>query len=512
MNIYIMSFAKDKNSTKQPTLTGLTPISVELKRDTSIMFPVFRVQESNYAVNYNYIYVQEWNRYYYIDNAIITMGGIWELACTEDCLASWKTDIGAGTYYILRSSVVYNTDIVDDYYPAFGNAQSETLFGTNLFSNDLTNGYYVIGIISRAAYADAAGMGAVAYYVMNSGHFREFLNSLMSSSGWLNVPNDVSQGGMSSELLKALYNPFQYVVSCKWFPFKPPTNGSLGGQIPYGWWNLTVDADAQGISAWKLASTPVYEVDSYIPVNQHPQAATRGQYLNCHPFRTLEFIAGPFGVIPIDANVVGTSSKIGFTVRCDCISGEATLIISPDTPVGGTGANYNHIFPVHHANMGVDIQIAQIALDRLNQTETALQNDLAIARGVLNVGGTALSASNIVNPLTGVTDTLAAGVDLKSTYLHSIADGLRASVPSLQVSGSQGSIAGYSQAPMLTETYYRIVDDDNAEVGRPYCATGSPTNIGNGFYMMKRGEVNCNANSVEKNIIASYLIGGFKYE
>ena len=512
MNIYIMSFAKDKNSTKQPTLTGLTPISVELKRDTSIMFPVFRVQESNYAVNYNYIYVQEWNRYYYIDNATITMGGIWELACTEDCLASWKTDIGAGTYYILRSSVVYNTDIVDDYYPAFGNCQQVTTFGTNIFPIDLSSGYYVVGIVSRAAYSDASSMGAVVYYVMDSSQMRVLLKDLLESSGWLGVPNDVSQGGMNHQLLKALYNPFQYIVSCKWYPFKPPVGGSLYYGIPYGWWNLTLDTPDghnDGLVAQVLASTPIYEVDAEISVTQHPQAATRGYYLNSSPFRKLELVAGPFGVIPIDSNAVHTNSKLGITVRCDCISGIGTLLIS-SKPASGGGVDYGYLFPIHHAQMGVEIQLAQIGADDLEQLETVITGGLAVTRDIFRAAE--IDTKNFINPAAAGLEFGAKSAEAAITATHAIADGMRSSVPTLQISGAQGSISGYDGSPMLLHTFYNVVDDDNAEVGRPYCAMGSPTNIGNGFYMMKRGEVSCNANSVEKNIIASYLIGGFKYE
>ena len=476
------------------------------------MFPVFRIQESNYNVDYNYIYVPTWHKYYYIDNATITMGGIWELACTEDCLATWKAEIGADSYYILRSSAVYNTDITDDYYPTFQNAETETTFGTNLFPIDLENGYYVLGIVSRAAYADSTGMGAVVYYVMDSAQLRELLETLMASSSWTGVPSLVADGGMNHQLLKALYNPFQYIVSCKWFPFRPPATDFLTNQIPYGWYNLNVDIpSAHAGIAYILDSTPMYEIDSDITVNPHPQAATRGHYLNGAPFRKLELIAGPFGVIPIDSNVVNTTNKIGITIRCDCISGEATLFLSPGTASGG-GANFSKLFPVHHANMGVDIQLAQIANDALLQAETSMTGDLAVARDTLRTAAIAVDVKNIINPAAGVLNAGASVAETGITATHAIADGIRSSVPSVQISGAQGSIVAYDGTPMLLHTYYRIVDGDNNEVGRPYCSSGSPATIGNGFYIMKRGEVNCNANSIEKNVIAAYLESGFKYE
>lgn len=512
MRIFIFSFSKDKNSTKRPHPSTGVELPCELKKDTSIMFPVFRLEENNFSEDYNYIYVPNWHRYYYIDNATITMGGIWELACTEDVLSTWKTEIGADSYYILRSSAVYNTDIADDYYPTFQNGETETTFGSNLFSIDLDNGYYVIGIVSRASYAAAGGMGAVAYYVMDSAQLRELLETLMSSSNWTGVPSSISDGGIDHQLLKALYNPFQYIVSCKWFPFRPPTSGIIGGGIPYGWWSLQLDIPSgHNGNAWILDKTPIYEVNSDVPVNQHPQAATRGHYLNGAPFRKLELIAGPFGVIPIDSNVMNTTNKLGITVRCDCISGEATLFLSPGAATGG-GANFSKLFPIHHAQMGVEIQLAQIANDALAQYETVTTGNYAELRDILHTGAAATDVMNMMNPMAGAMNAGAMGFETAITHTHALADGVRSAVPSLQISGSQGSIAAYDGPPMLLHTYYRIVDADNDRIGRPYCAVGSPATIGTGFYIMKRGEVNCNANSIEKNIMSQYLESGIHYE
>lgn len=512
MKIFIFSFSKDKNSTKRPHPSTGVELSVELKQDTSIMFPVFRLEEDNYSTDFNYIYVPKWGKYYYIDNSTITMGGIWELACTEDVLSTWKNEIGADSYYILRSSAVYNTDIVDDYYPAYQNASTETVFGSYNFSNNLNNGYYVVGIVSRAAYTGSNGMGAVAYYVMDSAQMRELLETLMSTSDWTGVPSSVADGGIDHQLLKALYNPFQYIVSCKWFPFKPPVGGGIGGAIPYGWWRLPMDLPSgHTLNAENLYHLPTQEINFDMDVHQHPQAATRGHYLNGAPFRKLELIAGPFGTIPIDSSVINTTSKLGVTIRVDCITGEANLYLSVGRSSEG-GADYGKLFPVHHANLGVNIQMAQIANDALMQYETVTTGNYAELRDVLRTGAAATDVMNMVNPMAGTMNAGAMGFETAITHTHAVADGVRSAVPSVQVSGPQGSIAAFDGPFKLIHTYYNIVDDDNDRVGRPYCAVGSPATIGNGFYIMKRGEVNCNANSIEKNVIAQYLESGIHYE
>lgn len=74
MKISVFSFSKDKNSTKKPQPSTGVELPVDLKQDTFIMFPVFRLEENNFSEDYNYIYVPKWHRYYYIDNATITRG------------------------------------------------------------------------------------------------------------------------------------------------------------------------------------------------------------------------------------------------------------------------------------------------------------------------------------------------------------------------------------------------------------------------------------------------------
>lgn len=64
-------------------------ISAKLKDNCSVMQPIFLLTASVVdIVNYNYCYVADWGRYYFIRNVITMPGGRIELRCAEDVLTS----------------------------------------------------------------------------------------------------------------------------------------------------------------------------------------------------------------------------------------------------------------------------------------------------------------------------------------------------------------------------------------------------------------------------------------
>lgn len=496
MQIQIGTFAKDDNSTKRPT--GLNDITVELKQDTSIIRPVFRLSKSRYNPAYNYCYVPQWHRYYYIADAVITIGEIWEIHCVEDFLATWRDEIANTTAYIYRTSVTYDSYITDDLYPTFQNAWvKNTVPATTPYKQSLSGGRYVVGIVNNSDNA----IGAVAYYVFTQAQFRTLCKKLMENTQWLSIPTDIASGGLDDNLLKALFNPFQYVVSCRWYPFEI-TAGASVTNMPYGWWNLN------GVSCSKLPDRPLETFTVTYPLEKHPQELTRGKYLNGAPFTKIELDIQPFGLIPIDANLYLDATSLRTNITVDYSTGVGLLYIYGP---GNDDTGYPEV-SIHHAQIGVDIQLAQIAIDRLTQAETIITGAQATARDVLSAASTATSITNAINPVAGGLGAASQSMQANITATHAIADGIRSSVPSVQIGGAQGSLAGYTIFPHAIFTFYYITDEDNANEGRPLCKVNKPANLGPGFYQFRRGDVIMEGNADEKSAVYAYLVSGFKYE
>ena len=202
MNITCYSgFSKKPNSTKQPS-SG-TDVSVVLKEPTSVLNPVFIIQ--GYNLSWNYI---KWGvRYYYVDDIVIVHNNIAEYHCSTDVMATFKSDIGSSSQYVTRSASAYNPKVMDSKYPTIADTD-EIITGLSSISSNINinSGTIVIGLKSKL------GTQGVAYYAMNTAQFSSFISFLYSDL-WL----DASEIGTS--LQKMLVDPFDYIVSCNWYPF-----------------------------------------------------------------------------------------------------------------------------------------------------------------------------------------------------------------------------------------------------------------------------------------------------
>lgn len=76
----------DKSIVHVSTLVGT------LRESTSILDPVITI-ESPTIGNVNYMYIEEFGRYYYILDIVSVRNGVWALSCHVDVLMSWKTEI-----------------------------------------------------------------------------------------------------------------------------------------------------------------------------------------------------------------------------------------------------------------------------------------------------------------------------------------------------------------------------------------------------------------------------------
>ena len=234
LNLY-KQFAKKENSTKQPTSHTLTlGIQGILKEPCSIMNPVVKIERlTSDAMPFDYTYAKwvEAGRFYFIEDWV-WQDGLWEVHMKEDVLATFKTEIGARTEYVLRtdSTVNFNGEITDTTYPATTDIVSESYSLTNIFTTDLTVGCYIVGIISGGS---SQAVGAISYYAMTSTQFGALKDKLFSDDnleimGIIDAQGQTLIQDLSQEVLKTLYNPYQYIASCMWFPFG---EGAISGCI-----------------------------------------------------------------------------------------------------------------------------------------------------------------------------------------------------------------------------------------------------------------------------------------
>lgn len=97
----------DSNNTLNKTLANETEFNIKLKGDTSITRPVV-VLHSNSIILFNYAYIPEFNRYYFIDKIELFPNGIYNISLKVDVLESFKNDIKNSRGLISKQTNINN--------------------------------------------------------------------------------------------------------------------------------------------------------------------------------------------------------------------------------------------------------------------------------------------------------------------------------------------------------------------------------------------------------------------
>ena len=500
ISVTLYHFSKKINSTALPGSAASTTFDCILKDASGIMAPVIGLDFGlNYNPSaYNYAYIEDYHRYYFVKEWVF-QERLWWCYLEEDVLATWKAYIAGQSFYVLRSSKIYDGSIADDMYPAKATPiiTAAPVTGATPWGGDFSSGYFVISVICSGSPT------GTKYYVTNLAGLQALTNVLMADTSWLNVPQDITQGGLDENLLRTLFNPFQYITSIKWYPFKPAVvANSSSSSLKYGWWSITlVGGTVEVLSDSALSGT--FPMSFTIP--KHPQAALRGDYLNNAPFTRMRLLIEPFGDIIVDPAPFMSESTLYVLVRVDCKTGQAIAEIMDST----------NVYATRTVDFGVEIPVSQIAVDKLTQAETLITGAAAVTRDVLHTTATGATAvSNMLNPLAAVSGAMETGASAAQTVItatHAIADGIRCSVPQLETRGMRGSTVGFSITPTLYAEHYELVDEDRDNNGRPYCKEVSPGLIG-GYMTVRDGHVNIPGNAGEISAVKAYLEGGFYYE
>lgn len=117
MNAYLYYNKSDKRYMNK-TLKSITyeggsdHIDVEFKEDTSITDPTFILRTQSKVLEGNYIYVPNLNRYYYINDYVVSHQRIY-INCHVDVLMSFKNEIKQENVIVSRQENSYNLYQVD---------------------------------------------------------------------------------------------------------------------------------------------------------------------------------------------------------------------------------------------------------------------------------------------------------------------------------------------------------------------------------------------------------------
>ena len=470
------SFAKKENSTAQPT--GGTEYDCQIKRESGILNPeiILNIGLTGAPAGWNYAYIADFSRYYFI-REWINEGPIWRALMQCDVLASYKSAIGGSTLYALRSSYSYDGDIVDALYPCKAKPTFSIIQNSPPFRRTPTTGLFVCGIVANAANAGdtTAQIGSLKYYYLDLAGLATLCDYLLTTSNYSGI---LDLNDCSLELQKSLIDPLQYIKSCVWIPANATDlNITLSNQTIYiNGWNVP------GIHSAPISNiTPSGNITVTIPA--HPDAASRGGYMNMPPYTGLSFTVPPYGDFEADASLLAGETSIYLNEFIDVTNGKGILDIM-------TGTNTDKKTIAHLSAMrGVNIQLSQITTDYIGATTSA-------------VGGIAGAiGSAIFGDIAGAIGSAVGG----------IANAAKAAAPKVSTMGGGGSFLDNFYDWYVVFKFMRPVDDDNSHHGRPLCKSIQISNYP-GYLLIQDADIAINATADELQKIRGYLEGGFYYE
>jgi hypothetical protein len=459
-------FPKRTNSTKRPS-SG-TDYNIEVKAPCNIINPEIKIASNANPTGYNYCCIPTWGRYYWVKNWTYS-NSLWTASLVVDALASYRDQIGSSTEYVVRSSAQYDSSISDSLYPAKATVQSVTNAFQGGFAETISEGFFVIGFIAKTPNS----IGAVTYVVMSPGNAKKLSSKLLTDVSYLSIDN----AEISDSLTKILFNPYQYIVSCNYFPFdiaELTAHLPLVSSVDVGWWSVDVPCWILGEDNNNLTKSVS------VGVPKHPQSASRGGYCNASPYTDYTIFLQPFGVIPLDASKLWGATTLSIQYTVDLFTGDSILRMFTDT---------NQLVHETTAKLGVPIQLSNITFD-VPSGGGLLQTGIAAAFGGLQAALTGGSFSDVGNGILNAAQATNADVASK---------------------GATGSTIAFDSVPYMVARFKILVDDNNEDHGRPLCKRVQLSTIP-GFIMVDDPDIALNATAAEIDSVKSYMKNGFFLE
>lgn len=546
-NVTFYQFSKRENSTKIPAASAGTVYSCTLKDGCSVISPTIEIHYtgSGNPAAFNYAYIADFSRYYFIGDWEYNRG-IWTADLSVDVLASYKTQIGASSRYVLRSASSYDGSIVDNMatkLPEKVKIQPVSSPFTDL--SNYQSGWYIIGLQGASPSSQVPMVGGVNYYPLSYTQMMEFTNYLQSST--LAALMADTSAGLTAEVAKILQDPAQYIVSLMWLPLNAiGTSYASNIQPKLGWWDTApLTTPTIGLGQGMPALIREYDIEVSLPV--HPQLASGnyGKYLKAAPYSRYAFVMDPWGEIPLDGASLIDSDTLRAHILLDLMTGVATLTIRDVT---SGSPNNGKVLARQSAQVGVSMSISQMIYD-LSKVDEGLKSAAVatVAKAAENSTATISSAieqvkskslwQNIKDGFRKIFGT--AEIAQRKKAISNAASNIGANIQEIassglavmatpELKGVSGSFLNYyegsrsytedgltytykEQGPYIRLTYLDAVDPNNDENGRPLMQIRTLNTL-SGYIQCAEGDIAIAAFNEEIEAIAQCLVGGFFYE
>lgn len=491
--------SKRENSTLRPSGNAAASFTCRLKDGSGVVSPVIVLDiATTDPSDWNYCYISQFSRYYYVTEWTYERGE-WSASLTTDILATYRSQIGSSSLYVLRSSAAQDGTISDGMYPIRAGVSivdtpaTSNWWGEYSGDNDSINpgdGGFVVGLLSYIT-AGSSTFGGINYVFLTPRQMQAFLRALYTPGGnpmsmeYMEAITDeyLSGGSLTTDAVAnmsyTIENPFtDYVKSVMWVP-GVPSDAALIASLYMGRHQFTYAKDGVSSHAFNPAGKITLSASFDIP--QHPIASTRGTYMNTAPYTDTYLLLPRLGLVPVDNSLFANSSNpIRVDLQLDPISGMGVYILYVD---GTEMSRWS-------GKIGVNVALSETKDigESLNAYLSAVNPAASLISG--DIAGAITGAGAAITSIARARETGGGTIGSNDGWL---------------------GLMGEYRRPHLISVFHQVAPDDNNHNGRPLCQVRQISTLG-GYIKVQDGDVAIPGTSGEAAAVRSYLEGGFYYE
>lgn len=126
-----------ENNRVVKALTSGKEMSGELRNQTSVLNPSIRIESADNISTYNYVYIPEFGRYYYITDITSVRTNCWIISLRCDVLMTYSPQIRALRPIIEREEVGQSSGLIDNDLPININKKIQKFYFPYGFTKDI---------------------------------------------------------------------------------------------------------------------------------------------------------------------------------------------------------------------------------------------------------------------------------------------------------------------------------------------------------------------------------------
>ena len=313
------------------TLTGGTTLTGTLRAPASVTDPVIVIEKNSFPT-WNYAYISEFGRYYFITNITSVREDLWQIDMHVDVLMTNKTMIQSTYAFVARNQNTHNDELFDPLLKT----SSEMIYETNTFPTatdvdqwipyrdtiyDPDHGKRRLLIMFKAKnltfYKTASQTTETVIpnfgcFIMTTTYagFRDFIQNLRTNIGsW-------DENWLTQIIMDVWYVPYKVDLY--------QTNGYIQDiHIMWGTHDTTLNLNP---NTYFLTSGIYGELKRTGWEFALPHAYSKA-YQNNSPITQYKMKFEPFGMLPLDSSVLLGASQQWIVVDSDPLSGSANVYI-----------------------------------------------------------------------------------------------------------------------------------------------------------------------------------------